>query len=129
MDDLRQQLSECDDIVARLQGNQNQSRLQGYPRWMIDLVNFLQQNQRQFRRPPKGPLGAAISLREQKWSTAVESVIGFSLYSFIVDNRQDEFTFNRLVRQWMSHGGGARRPPSCICSAFEVIRDLYTVPW
>ena len=117
--DLRQSLSDCDDIIGRLQGNRGHA-LQGYPRWMVDLVNILQQNSRQFRKPPKGPLGAAVKLREQKWSTAVEAVIGGNLHSFVVDNRQDEFAFNRIVRQWMSRGGGGRKAPSCICSSFEV---------
>ena len=120
VEDLRQQISECEEVIGRLQSSQGHA-LQGYGRWMLELVNVVRQNQRQFSRPPKGPLGASVKLKEQRWSVAIEALLGWNLFSFVVDNREDEFQFNHLVRQWMSRQqGSGRRPPSCICSAFEV---------
>ena len=120
VEDLRQQATECDDVISRLQNSQGHA-LQGYGRWMVDLVGAIRQNRHQFRRSPKGPLGASVKLKEQRWSVAIEAVLGGNLFSFVVDGREDEFQFNRVVRQWMSRQQGpGRKPPSCICSSFEV---------
>lgn len=84
---------------------------------MVRLVNALRQNARKFRRPPKGPLGAMIKLRDYRWARSVESCLGFStLVAFIVDNQEDAHTFKTIMRTALQ---GERIHPDAITTRFE----------
>jgi chromosome segregation ATPase len=41
-------------------------------------------------QPPIGPLGAFMSLTDDRWKTAAESVLGAHLNKWIVTSRRDE---------------------------------------
>ena len=85
--------------MQRLQSSRN-DRLAAFGGNMRALVDELQMNRRKFRHFPKGPIGSLISLRDYKWSTAVEQVIKIgTLRAFIVDNHEDANTFKAIAKR------------------------------
>lgn len=89
----------CEEEVRRLRSSQK-DRLEAFGHWMPRLVSLIQQNQSHFRKLPKGPIGALIKLKDYRWTTAIEQVIGYrNLMSFICDNHDDEATLKRLINE------------------------------
>jgi chromosome segregation ATPase len=62
--------------------------------------------QNRFDRPPIGPIGAAVSLADERYALAVEAAIGKCFDGFIVSSNRD---LNTLVVRPCS--------PCCQCAA------------
>ena len=81
-------------------------------------IRHANRNQRQFRKLPKGPIGAKIRLKDYRWSTAVEQVVTRNLLSaFITDNAADDALLKRIMREVLRNHPFK---PDTICSKFEV---------
>ena len=61
---------------------------------VIQLLNKIRQNPRQFKHLPIGPIGSVLSLRNDMWARAVEASIGGFFNNFIVDNDADSRTLS-----------------------------------
>ena len=55
----------------------------------LKLAQLVRSNTRHFRHMPIGPIGAQLSLQDDRWATAAEAAIGAALNDWVVDNRQD----------------------------------------
>ena len=66
----------------------------------------------EFQRPPIGPLGAHITIRqgEERWSLALENVLGAAARSFIVFSYEDEKLLRRIHAD-VKRQSGERMPP------------------
>lgn len=77
------------------------------------LVAKVEANKHRFKKPPKGPIGACIRVKDPKFAVLVEGVLGKYLDSFLVDNPQDLNLMRNFVseiygkdqRSAFQHGG------------------------
>lgn len=125
-DDLRQNHAKLSDLDSRTRSSREQlqrlessraDQLQAYGPWMRSLVDAIHRNQGRFRRPPKGPIGAMIRLKDYKWSRAVEQVVSRNLLSaFITDNATDDALLKQIMRDVLRNNPFK---PDTICSRFE----------
>ena len=117
MGDLNAEVRSAEEQLHRLQSSR-QDPLQAFGAWMGHLVTALRQNAHHFHKPPKGPLGAMIKLKDYKWARAVECVLGFgTLAAFIVDNQEDGRTFKSIMRKVLRSNNFK---PDAIATRFEV---------
>ncbi|KAK9825695.1 hypothetical protein WJX81_005604 [Elliptochloris bilobata] len=81
---------------------------------MRALHDLVQRNQRRFKEPPLGPLGALLSVEDTKWAGAIEAALKRQmLEAWIVDNRADQRLLMDLARQ------AGVRGLQCISIAFS----------
>lgn len=60
------------------------------PRVFDDFMNRIAAARHQFARPPIGPIGALLTLTEERWGVAVELACGRALGAFVTHNFQDQ---------------------------------------
>ena len=53
---IRDQISDCEDTIKRLQ-SAGQNSLNVFGTWMLDIVRTIERNRNRFRKVPKGPIG------------------------------------------------------------------------
>ncbi len=70
---------------------------------MLRLHQAVQQQQQRFARPPLGPLGALLSVADQRWAGAIDAALKYTLEAWVVHSRADQ----QLLTVRAS--GGARR--------------------
>ena len=116
---LGEEAGRCEEEIRRLQSSRR-DRLEAFGHWMPRLVAALQQNMSRFRKPPMGPIGALIKLKDYRWATAIEQVIGYrNLISFICDSYDDEVVLRRIINENTRDVRGPR--PDIIVTRFSVM--------
>ncbi|BBN16913.1 structural maintenance of chromosomes protein 6 [Marchantia polymorpha subsp. ruderalis] len=66
---------------------------------ILNLMRRIEENNRRFTCPPLGPIGAHVTLIDERWSLAVEVATRNLLDSFIVTNQKDMLLLRRLANQ------------------------------
>jgi hypothetical protein len=64
---------------------------------MLRLHSAVQQQQQRFARPPLGPLGALLSVADQRWAGAIDAALKYTLEAWVVHSRADQKLL--MVRQ------------------------------
>nr|XP_042902387.1 structural maintenance of chromosomes protein 6 isoform X2 [Parasteatoda tepidariorum] len=78
------------------------------------VLQEIQQNQRKFRKMPKGPIGLDIEVKDSRWTSAVEACIKpHMLRSFCADNSDDSRLLTQILQKYYTD-----RMPSVIISPF-----------
>ncbi|XP_042912914.1 structural maintenance of chromosomes protein 6, partial [Parasteatoda tepidariorum] len=78
------------------------------------VLQEIQQNQRKFRKMPKGPIGLYIEVKDSRWTSAVEACIKpHMLRSFCADNSDDSRLLTQILQKYYTD-----RMPSVIISPF-----------
>lgn len=113
--ELKEQRTQISNTIQNLQASKK-NHLQKFGRHIPQLARELQEAVRRgsFRKPPKGPLGALLQLKDERWALATESCLRGLPYSYLVDNDQDA----KVLRQIMGKVMGQERKPSIIISSF-----------
>ena len=96
---LNEEKSKLNRHIKSLNSNAGKkSKLQLFGQKMPDFVSRIEQAyaQKKFIQKPRGPIGACITLKDKVCAVAVESAVGKTFHSFIVDNHQDEKYLERL---------------------------------
>ena len=86
--------------MRSIQG-QGGSKVGLYGEKMPRLVAEIQKKSTQFQKPPIGPLGIEVEIREnvsKKFVEVIETELGNLLSSFLVDNFQDRRVLDRMAR-------------------------------
>jgi len=89
--DVNQNLSNA----QRDDGNQ----LTKFGRGMPKLAQLLQQHAGRFSKPPLGPIGMHIKLKEAQWALPVEEHFGGFFGGFVVANMKDRTALDKLMRE------------------------------
>lgn len=84
---------------------------------MTKLKHLIDENARNFRRKPIGPLGSFVQVRDPKWVLAIECAIKGRINNFLVDNQDDE----RLLRKLMQKSYGQIQPGVVRCRFLQPI--------
>ena len=98
--DANGQVRECESNLRHVQ-RQGNNRLALYNEKMPKLVSEIQKNLNKFQKPPIGPIGMEIQLKDgvsKKHGELIENEIGKHLSSFLVDNFQDKRVLDRLAK-------------------------------
>ena len=74
--------------------------------------NFLQRVEQaaaagQFHRKPIGPIGAKLSLQDEKWALAVEVAVGRAFNTFVVHDFADQATLKVCIACWLHPKAGS----------------------
>ncbi|GBF90900.1 structural maintenance of chromosomes [Raphidocelis subcapitata] len=85
----------------------------------VALAALVQQNIRRFEQPPIGPVGSFLSLTDDRWKTAAESVLGPHMEKWIVHSRKDEKLLQSMQDQLNMRRG-------ILCKRFNL--PPYVVP-
>lgn len=121
--------SEKGSLEALRKGSGNVLML--YGKSMPRVLQLIEQNKARFKQVPKGPLGAYIKLKDEKWAVAVEGYLGQAmLRAFTVDNQQDSKLLRQIFSTCMEAG---ERQPTIITSRFihkkhDVRKNLVKAP-
>ncbi|XP_064487285.1 structural maintenance of chromosomes protein 6-like [Ornithodoros turicata] len=101
--------------IRNLQASKS-NNLQRYGASMPRLLQAIENamRARKFRKPPKGPLGSLLKLKDSQWDLATESCLRGVLLAFLCDNDQDARTLRSVMGQVM----GNERKPSIIVSSY-----------
>ena len=71
---------------------------------MISLVNAIKGNRHRFRQQPMGPLGSMVTIKDQKWTIAIQKCIGIgNLHAFVVDNANDGAILGQIMKDVFQH--------------------------
>ena len=100
---IRQATESIRDNERKMRSVQGQgsSKLGLYNEKMPKLVAEIQKKLGQFQKPPIGPLGIEVEIREnvsKKFVEIIETELGNVLSSFLVDNFQDKRVLDRLAK-------------------------------
>jgi len=79
---------------------QKENALRTYGDNIPEFLNALEANRRLFSGEVVGPIGRHVRLKDQKWRSAIEAVIGNLLSNFIVQNWQDEKRLKEMLRKY-----------------------------
>ena len=91
---------DCESNLRHVQ-RQGNNRLALFNEKMPKLVSEIQKNLNKFQKPPIGPIGMEIQLKEGVSKThgeLIETEIGKYLSNFLVDNFQDKRVLDRLAK-------------------------------
>ena len=100
---IRQATENIRDNERKMRSVQGQgtSKLGLYNEKMPKLVAEIKKNQTKFQKPPIGPLGIEVEIREnvsKKHVEVIETELGHILSAFLVDNFQDRRVLDRLAK-------------------------------
>lgn len=91
-------IRECRNSISKLKSGGGH-KLDIFGRWMISLVGAIKSNARRFQKQPMGPLGSMITIKDQKWTIAIQKCISTpNLYAFIVDNNNDAAILRQIMK-------------------------------
>ncbi len=115
MDRLNDDIQSSDRRLKQLDSSHSRG-LATFGPDMEALVRTIHHNIRKFSRPPIGPLGSEVKLKDYSWATAIEQVIKRGmLYGFIVDNHKDEEVLRHMINSVYKRGS----KPEIICSPYQ----------
>ncbi|XP_065871539.1 structural maintenance of chromosomes protein 6B-like isoform X2 [Euphorbia lathyris] len=67
---------------------------------VIHLLQLIERYHQRFNKPPIGPIGAHLALRDDdRWALAVENALGKLLNAFIVTNHKDSLLLRNCARE------------------------------
>ena len=119
--EMERNVRDCEEKLNRLKTGQ-QDKLAPFHPNTRKVFDALQRNADKFRCAPKGPIGRddILRLRDYKWTTAVEQVMGYPLLNaFVVDNERDRAVFSSIVNRVIPKG---QFKPECIDLPFRFNR-------
>lgn len=119
-DDLKRQKAAVEKKLKDIQ-SAGSDVLRRFGAWMPQLVREIEEKHRkgQFHQMPRGPLGAHMKVRDQKWAFAIEKCLGFQLMmGFAIHDYHDEQVFEDIVKRICPRGREQPKPITVV-SRFE----------
>ncbi|KAJ7394297.1 Structural maintenance of chromosomes protein 6 [Desmophyllum pertusum] len=98
------------------------NRLLLFGNWMPTLLNRISVAVREgrFTKPPRGPIGLHIHLKDEKWSIAIESCLKKFGYGFCVANFKDLKVLRTIINQTCTNF----TPAVVMCPFVETVHDV-----
>ncbi|KAJ7385875.1 Structural maintenance of chromosomes protein 6 [Desmophyllum pertusum] len=114
--DANHRLDAAQRQVRDLQGSRN-NKLKLFGAWVPELLQRVEQAERRgkFHRKPVGPIGAHLTLRDERWALAVESCIKKFGWAFCCTDNHDQQVLKQLFQQVCSKDN----IPTIIVSRFQ----------
>ena len=97
------EIQEAEVELQRLR-RQGEAPLTAFNPSMPAICEELKRRAHEFSQPPVGPLGAAVSLGDQRWARAVDECIGRALGTFLVATLKDSQLLQRIAGQVGARG-------------------------
>lgn len=95
--DLQQKKNKIRQVISSLSGGKK-DRLTLFGSKMPEFLKKIEGAcaRKQFRKSPRGPIGACLAIKDASLAVPVECAIKGYMYSFVVDNHQDEKVLENL---------------------------------
>jgi len=121
--DAQQEVKVLKEEIATMQGPSKHAKFGNSS--MAELVSAVQaaSSRKAFHVPPVGPIGHYLTLTDARWARAVESAVGLSFDTFLVQDQHDCAVLRRLIQQ----SGIALRDRPRIC-VMNLKLPMHTVP-
>ena len=84
-------------LIARLQRDAG-NKFAPFRQNMVQLVKAVD-NETRWRKKPVGPMGLHVKLKEQKWSSQIETTFGGVLDSFVCTNKEDQVILSQIMKR------------------------------
>jgi chromosome segregation ATPase len=84
-------------LIARLQRDAG-NRFAPFRQNMVQLVRAVD-NETRWRKKPVGPMGLHVKLKEQQWSSQIETTFGGVLDSFVCANKEDQVILSQIMKR------------------------------
>ena len=99
-DNLMSSIRDCHNSISKLKsGSDHKMDIFG-GQWMISLVDAIKNNRHRFHQQPMGPLGSMVTIKDQKWTIAIQQCIGTgNLHAFVVDNANDGAILRQIMKE------------------------------
>lgn len=91
------ELERVQGLIARLQRDVG-NKFAPFRQNMIQLVKAVD-NETRWRKKPVGPMGLHVKLKEQKWSSQIETTFGGVLDSFVCTNKDDQVILSQIMKR------------------------------
>nr|QIC49993.1 structural maintenance of chromosomes protein 6 [Actinia equina] len=118
---LRNEVSDSSRTVDSIKRNlrnlqsSRSDKLSIFGAWVPELLKRVKQAERRFHRVPVGPIGAHLTLKDQKWALAVESCLKGLAWAFCCHDNHDQ----QMLRQMMLQVCPKNNVPQIIISRFQ----------
>ncbi|KAL9969413.1 hypothetical protein ACROYT_G021630 [Oculina patagonica] len=119
--ELKSDISKMEKQVhqAKFRTNNRIAMLGNWMPVLLDKINKAVQDGR-FTKPPRGPFGLHVQLKDQKWSHAIESCFKKFGYGFCVVNFKDLNVLKSIIKQTCTNFS----PAVVVCSFEETVYDV-----
>eukprot|EP00210_Caulerpa_lentillifera_P003082 g2944.t1 len=105
------ELGRINESLAKLQQSQGDPLFRFGGEVIKQVRQSIHRNISRFDRPPIGPLGKYLSVKDDLWSTAIEFAVGRLFTSFVVHSQRDE----KLLRDLFKHVSRTRNLTIIVC--------------
>jgi chromosome segregation ATPase len=97
MQEQSRELERVAGLIARLQRDAGNKFAPFRPN-MANLVRAVD-NETRWRKKPVGPMGLHVKLKQQQWSSQIETTFGGVLDSFVCTNKEDQVILSQIMKR------------------------------
>jgi chromosome segregation ATPase len=91
------ELEKIQGLIVRLERDAG-NKFAPFRQGMMQLVKAVD-NETRWRQKPVGPMGLHVKLKEQEWSSQIETTFGGVLDSFICTNKEDQMLLSQIMKR------------------------------
>jgi chromosome segregation ATPase len=97
MQEQSRELERVAGLIARLQRDAG-NKFAPFRQNMANLVRAVD-NETRWRKKPVGPMGLHVKLKQQQWSSQIETTFGGVLDSFVCTNKEDQVILSQIMKR------------------------------
>jgi chromosome segregation ATPase len=97
MQEQSRELERVGGLIARLQRDVG-NKFAPFRQNMVQLVKAVD-NETRWRKKPVGPMGLHVKLKQQQWSSQIETTFGGVLDSFVCTNKEDQVMLSQIMKR------------------------------
>jgi len=92
-----QSVNQQQQTIKRLE-NVSKNANNRFGEWVPKLLDVIKKNEKKFSRPPIGPVGANVQLKQSKWGLCVEECCGREFEKFLVHSPEDVSVLQKIAK-------------------------------
>ena len=96
--ELKRSLDNDESNLADAQAAET-DKLRAFGKTLPAAIQEINASSREFKYRPVGPIGAYVTLKDQKWALPLNAIIGSNLGSFIATSHEDRILLQKILRK------------------------------
>ena len=92
-----QSVNQQQQTIKRMENASKDANAQ-FGEWVPKLLDVIKKNENKFSRPPIGPVGANVLLKQDKWGLCVEECCGREFEKFLVHSPKDVSVLQKIAK-------------------------------
>lgn len=97
--DLKRSITNDEANLAAAQAAET-NKLRAYGQTLPEAMEEINVTANKFKYRPVGPIGAYVTLKDQKWALPLSAIIGSNLASFITTSHEDRVMLQAILRKY-----------------------------